>query len=207
LEGNGTAPIESRDAGDGGRPTSPALLALAGLLSAVLDGLVPEDWVVGRWSTGLVFGCGLWVYFAAFERRRGVLRLVALAGACTVAWPLAQYFALHALMTLHRLGWIASHGAAIPLPVFFAGGLCGGACVIGAGLPLLTGGAGRKLLDLAALGALSGGVLGALAGAAYETHADTVLNESSLLYLIWQPSTAWVLGALLQWGHSRRDRP
>jgi hypothetical protein len=185
--------------------SSVLLLALAGLGSALFTVIVASAGYLQRISVGLNFGIALAVYFVWYEGYRRWKKMLGFIFACAAAFPAASaagfplliVFPMHASMSSDRLDF--------PIPIFFAAGCIGAFIVLAAGSFLL--GPRRftwKFLGTLSLWSLGGGFLGVI-GTPTDVISTHGYNHMFLLFLVWQPGVAILLGLLL--GRERRALP
>ncbi len=173
-------------------------LAVAGLGSALPTAIVPLKADVGEFSIGFVFGVALAFYFVVWERLSNLATIALFICVCTAAFPAAEYAAMK-LETLFPVnGSMGSARLDIPMPVFFGAGCVGAFLVLAAGLFVY----GPRTINWKSLGmvllwSIGGGFLGVLGGGADGILTHGTYNKMLLLFLIWQPGAAVLLGLLL----------
>jgi hypothetical protein len=182
--------------------TSPALLALAGLISGALTIVVSSVPRMQDIGVGFVFGLVLIGYFKGYEKQRSSLKLALFLCICTIAWPASNLSAYGAMAIGLALSLANPESINVPLPVFFVGGFMGALIVLGAGTTLF----GHRQLNGRAVGiallySVGCGVLGVIAAAADGIRTEGTYHNMRYLPLIWQPGTALMLGLLI-----RKDR-
>ncbi len=171
--------------------TSCAFLVLAGLASAAAAAFIPLPLTVG-----LAYGIAIALYFVLAEGQRNLLKVVAFITASASAFLIAFFAAVF-------LSGIFPHDTdsariGVPVPVFACAGFLGAYLVLAAALYLFgpqirSGWSSLRIL----LWALGGAVLGGLGAMADRTFIDSSQNRSFLLYLIWQPGVALLIGLML----------
>jgi hypothetical protein len=173
-------------------------LAIAGLTSAAftLGEFVRGD--LGQYSVGFVFGVALTVYFVLREGLRNPARILAFLAACTAAYIASVSSGFWLAFTFPGEGDSGSARMNIPMPVLFGAGYVGAFIVLAAGLFLF----GPRRISWDSIGrvllwSLGGGVLGVLGGGADGLQTWGPYHEFLLLYLVWQPGAAALLGWLL----------
>jgi hypothetical protein len=194
------------------RPTksSIALLALAGCGSAALTLFTTS---VPRlefqiFYVGFIFGVTLCVYFLAYEGYRNPAKIGGFICACIAAYP-AAVFAGFGLQTVFPVnGSMGSAGLDIPMPVFFAAGALGALIVITAGVMLFGDhNIGRNAVRMVLLGTVGGGILGVIGGGADGLRTRGTYHDLVLLFLIWQPGVAALLGQVLRYQRGTLPKP
>jgi hypothetical protein len=171
--------------------SSVALLALAGMGSALLTSAIPFKAFFAEFSVGFVFGVSLSFYFVVYGGFRNPGKILTFICACTAAFPAAQFSAVGLLFVFRSDASAASANFDLPMPVLFGAGWVGAFLVLTAGIFLFGHGTiNWKSLRMALVLSVAGGLLG-LAG------RDP--NKMLRLFLIWQPGTALLLGLLLAW--------
>lgn len=178
--------------------SSLVLLAIAGLASAALTlgNFIPGD--LGQYSVGFTFGLALTIYFVLREGVRNPAKIFAFLAACTAAYQAAVSTAVGMDRIFPATGSMGSARLDIPMPVFFGAGCVGAFLVLAAGLFLfgprdISGDSIAKVL----LWSLGGGLLGVLGGGADSLRTKGTYQNFFLLYLVWQPGAAALLGWLL----------
>ncbi len=174
------------------------LLAAAGLVSAAFTLVDPFKADVAQFAVGFVFGAALAVYFAIYEGHRNPAKIAAFICACTAAFPLSESAAFRLVELFHVNGSMGSARLDIPMPVFFGAGFMGAFPVLAAGVFLF----GRRNMTWASLGkallwSIGGGFLGVVGGGADGFLTHGTYHKMLLLFLIWQPGAAVLLGLLL----------
>jgi len=160
--------------------------------SALRDALLGQDFI------GITYGIAIAFYFIVFERLRSVQQVALFIFVSTCAYPAAEFtaFALYDKFPGNHPASTNSQDLGVPLPIFFVAGFLGAFLVLFAALYLFCAHLkDLRVLKLALLGALAGGVLG-MAG----WWIGTLIFPSTpqpLLFLIWQPGVCLVLAALL----------
>lgn len=173
------------------------LLAIAGLASAAftLANFVHGD--LGQFSVGFTFGLALVVYFVLCEGVRNPAKIVAFLAACTAAYIASVSSGFGLESTFPAEGNMGS-GMNIPMPVFFGSGCVGAFIVLAAGLFLFgPREIGWNSIGRVLLWSLGGGALGVLGGGTDGLRTWGTSHEFFLLYLVWQPGAASLLGYLL----------
>jgi len=174
------------------------LLAATGLVSAVLTLVAPFKTNFAEFTVGSVFGVAVAVYFVFYEGHHNPAKIAAFVCVCTAAFPLSEFVAFRLVEIFRVNGSMGSARLDIPMPVFFGAG-CMGA------LPILAGGMflfGPRNISWASLGkvllwSLGGGFLGVVGGGADGILTQGTYNKMRLLFIIWQPGAALLLGLLL----------
>lgn len=183
--------------------SSLSLLAVAGLASAVFT---LADFITGdlaQYSVGFIFGLALAIYFAIREGERNPAKIVAFLGACTAAYAAAMFSAFRLDSIFVANNPMGASRLDIPMPVFFGAGCVGAFIVLAAGIFLFRpqdiswNSLGRVLLW-----SLGGGVLGVMGGGADGLRTRGTFNNFWLLFLVWQPGAAALLGLLMN--HERK---
>jgi len=174
------------------------LLATTGLASAVLTLVVPFKTDFTEFTVGFVFGVALVVYFVFYEGHRNPAKIAAFVCVCTAAFPLSESVAYRLVEIFHVNASMGSARLDIPMPVFFGAGLIGALPVLAAGMFLF----GPRNMSWASLGrvllwSIGGGFLGVLGGGADGILTHGTYNKMPLLFIIWQPGAALLLGLLL----------
>jgi hypothetical protein len=178
--------------------TSPALLALAGLMSgafAILVSSTPADFN----GIGFAYGLVLVGYFKGFEKQQSSLKLALFLCICTLAWLVANLCAFGAIVVSHALSSVEAQSLSIPLPVFFVGGFTGALLVLGAGIILF----GQRQVNGHVVGtvllcSVGSGILGVIGAAADGIRTQGTYHNMRYLPLMWQPGTALMLGLLIR---------
>lgn len=174
------------------------LLAIAGLASAgfTLAEFVRGD--LGQYSVGFVFGLALVIYFVLREGLRNPAKMIAFLAACTVAYEASVSIAVGLERIFPANDDMGSARLDIPMPVFFGAGCVGAFIVLAAGLFLFVPReTSWKSIGRVLLWSLGGGVLGVLGGGADGLRTRGTYHNSFLLYLVWQPGAAALLGLVL----------
>jgi hypothetical protein len=178
--------------------SSVVLLALAGLGSALFTVATTFKGDVAEFSVGLVLGVSLAIYFVVYEGYRTPGKILTFICACTAAFPAAQFSAVGLLFVFPG---DASGGSAkfdIPVPVFFGAGWIGAFLVLAAGTFLFgPRNINWKSLRMVLPWSIAGGLLGVAGGGADGIRTHGTYHEMLLLFLIWQPGVAILLGLLL----------
>jgi hypothetical protein len=178
--------------------SSLSLLAIAGIASAVFT---LTDFITGdlaQYSVGFIFGLALAIYFALREGERNPTKIVAFLGACTAAYAASMFSAFRLDGIFRASSSMGSSRLDIPMSVFFGAGCVGAFIVLAAGIFLFRSqdiswnSVGRVLLW-----SLGGGVLGVMGGGADGLRTRGTYNNFWLLFLVWQPGAAALLGLLL----------
>ena len=175
-----------------------ALLATSGLASAVLTLVVPFKADFAEFTVGFVFGVALAIYFVFYEGHRNPAKIAAFICVCTAAFPLSESVAYRLVEIFHVNASMGSARLDIPMPVFFGAGLIGALSVLAGGMFLF----GPRSMSWASLGrvllwSIGGGFLGVLGGRADGILTHGTYNKMPLLFIIWQPGAALLLGLLL----------
>jgi len=179
--------------------TSPAFLALAGVISGAFAILISTTPQVNYIGVGLAFGLALITYFAGFEKQRSLLTLALFLCICTVAWPIANLVAFAAMVISHAVSSVDPPALSIPLPAFFVGGFAGALLVLGAGvIQFGSKQVNRRVVGMVLLCSAVGGVLGVIGAAADGIRTHWIYYDMRYLPLIWQPGAALLLGLLLR---------
>jgi hypothetical protein len=174
------------------------LLAIAGLASAgfILSDFIRGDF--GQYYVGFTFGLALAIYFVLREGVRNPAKIVAFLAACTAAYEAAVSTAVGLERIFPANGSTGSAGLDIPMPVFFGAGCVGAFIVLAAGIFLF---GPREIrwdsFGRALLWCLGGGLLGVLGVGADGLRTRGTYGNYFLLFLIWQPGAAGLLGGLL----------
>ena len=173
-------------------------LAVAGLSSALPTAAVTLKADFAEFSVGFAFGVALAFYFVVWERYSNPAKIALFIFVCTAAFPAAQHFATKLYLDFSGKLSMGSARLDIPMPVFFGAGCVGAFLVLAAGLFLF----GPRNIDWKSLGmvllwSIGGGFLGVLGGGADGILTQGTFDKMSLLFLIWQPGTAVLLGLLL----------
>ncbi|MFC5863947.1 hypothetical protein ACFPT7_16705 [Acidicapsa dinghuensis] len=179
--------------------SSVPLMALAGLISAVL---VSPIWIVYL-LVGPLWGLALVVYFFVYEKNRnliGLLLFLFVSGSAFVA-SVGTASLLAGGGSLYGMG--AAYIALPSLPFLFTAGSVGAVIVLATGV-FVFGCRGLKLKTVAniLLGSLGGGLLAVVAGFAgekmpFEARSGVIDFGYSLVFLLWQPGVAGILGLTL----------
>ena len=169
------------------------ILPLAGLASALV--IISTRWPGGFTFLGGVFGALVATYFVIFEGARNWLKIFGFVLACTAAFAASFFLSLPLYGMFDGIHNSPTH-VVIPLPVYFVAGFAGAYIVFFAGLEAFSSRPprGKQLLKLL-LWAIGGGLLGVFGGGA--ANVDTS-EHFYLLFVIWQPGAALLLGLLLQ---------
>lgn len=179
--------------------SSVAVLAVAGLASAVFTVGVGVAGYFLRASVGFTFGVALAAYFVWYEGHRNAARVVGFVCACTAAFP-AALRSVGPLMAVFGIEAATESGRVkIPMSAFFAGGCVGALIVLAAGVFLLgpQKNIGRSI-GMIALWSLGGGFLGVIGAAVDVIRTDSVGGSMYPLFIVWQPGVAALLGLLLE---------
>ncbi len=173
-------------------------LAVAGLCSALPTAAVTLKADFAEFSVGFVFGVALAFYFVVWERYSNPAKIALFIIVCTAAFPAAQHSAWELYRDFPSKLSMGSARLDIPMPVFFGAGCAGAFLVLAAGLFLF----GPRNIDWKSLGmvllwSIGGGFLGVLGAGADSILNHGTSNKMSLLFLIWQPGAAVLLGLLL----------
>ena len=105
---------------DDPKRSSIALLAVAGMLSAVLTVYKFIDTPYFLLTGGIVFGAALAVYFAIYEGYRCPLKLGLFICACAATYPVAQCAAFFSFTDVTKF-----QDQGVPIPTLFVGGAVG----------------------------------------------------------------------------------
>jgi hypothetical protein len=178
--------------------SSVALLGFAGLVSALVSSTVNlHDFEL--FFVGLAFGVALAGYFVLYEGNDNWAKMAGFVCACTAAYAAAFFFAVWLETSFPHAGSsMSSAKLDIPMSVFFAAGFVGAVIVFTAGVFLFgSRHVGWKSLGRVLLWSLGGGVLGAVGGAADGIRTNGTYHQMLLLFLVWQPGAAVLLGLLL----------
>jgi hypothetical protein len=178
--------------------SSVVLLALAGLGSALFTVATTFKADVAQFSVGLVFGVSLAIYFVVYEGYRTPGKIVTFICACTAAYPAAKFSAFGLLIVFPGDTSGGSARLDIPMPAFFGAGWIGAFLVLTAGTFLFgPRNINWKSLGMVLLWSIVGGLLGVAGGGAPGIRIHGTYHEMLLLFLIWQPGAAVLLGLLL----------
>jgi hypothetical protein len=179
------------------------LLAIAGLVSTAftLTEFVRGDF--GQYSVGCAFGLALAIYFVLREGVRNPAKIVAFLAACTAAYAASMSSGFELVGIFPANGDMGSGRWDIPMPAFFGAGCVGAFIVLAAGVFLFgPHDIGWNSIGRVLLWSLGGGVLGVLGGGADGLRTQGTFNKFLLLFLVWQPGAAALLGWLLN--HERK---
>jgi len=174
------------------------LLAATGLASAVLTLVAPFKTDFAEFTVGFVFGVAVAVYFVFYEGHRNPAKIAAFVCVCTAAFPLSESVAFRLVEIFHVNGSMGSARLDIPMPVFLGAGFMGALPVLAGGMFLF----GPRNMSWASLGkvllwSIGGGFLGVVGGGADGILTHGTYNKMRLLFIIWQPGAALLLGMLL----------
>ena len=179
---------------------SSAILALAGLGSALISVTVNSLGDFEVFFVGFAFGVALASYFVVYEEYRNWAKLGGFICSCTAAYPAAFLIAFW-LETIppHDGSSMSSAKLDIPMSVFFGAGFVGAMIVFSAGVFLFgSRSVGWKSIAQVLLYSIGGGTLGAVGGAADGILTSGTYHQMRLLFLVWQPGAAVLLGLLLR---------
>ena len=180
--------------------SSVALLASAGLGSALLSMTITSVHNFELLFVGFVFGIVLAGYFVVYEGYRNWAKVIGFVCACTAAYAAAVFFAFWLETNFPDDGFsMSSAKLDIPMSVFFGAGFVGAVIVFSAGVFLFgSRNVGWKSLVKVLLWSIAGGVLGVVGGVADGIRTDGTYHQMLLLFLVWQPGAAVLLGLLLR---------
>jgi hypothetical protein len=185
------------------------LLAVAGLGSALLtvSGILKGD-VAGFLGIGFLFGGALAVYFVVCENYRRPAKIAGFICACTAAFPASVLSIFPLMAEFPTQDTMSSPKIDFPAPEYFGAGCVGAFVVLAAGVFSF----GRRNLNWTStrrilLLTIGGGLLGVAGGRAGSARTNGTYHDMVLLFLIWQPGAAMLLGALLKWEMEPRAAP
>ena len=179
--------------------SSAPLMALAGLISAVL---ISPIWILYP-LIGPLWGLALVVYFFAYEKNRNPIALLLFlfvsGGAFVASLKIASLLANGG--SLYGMG--APYMSLPSLPFLFTAGSAGAVIVLATGV-FAFGCAGFrwKTIGNILLGSVGGGLLAVVAGLAgntmpFEARSKIIDFGYALVFLLWQPGVAAILGLTL----------
>ncbi len=179
--------------------SSASLMALAGLTSAVL---ISPIWILYM-LIGPLWGIALVVYFFRYEKNRNPIALLLFlfisGGAFEASVKIASL--LTGGGSLYGMG--AAYIALPSLPFLFTAGSAGALIVLATGvLAFGSGGLTLKTVANILLGSAGGGLLAVIAGFAgenlpFEARSRFIDFGYALVFLLWQPGVAGILGLTL----------
>jgi hypothetical protein len=179
--------------------SSVPLMALAGLISAVL---ISPIWIVYL-LIGPLWGLAIVVYFFAYEKNHnliGLLLFLFVSGSAFVASVKTASLLVDG-SSLYGMG--AAYFALPSLPFLFTAGSAGALIVLATGVFVFgCGGLKWKTVANVLLGSVGGGSLAVLAGFAggklpFEARSRVIDFGYALVFLLWQPGVAGILGLTL----------
>ncbi len=175
------------------------LMALAGLISAVI---ISPIWILYL-LIGPLWGIALVVYFFTYEKNRNPIALLLFlfisGGAFEASVKIASLLADGG--SLYGMG--AAYMALPSLPFLFIAGSAGALIVLATGvLAFGSGGLKPKTTANILLGSAGGGLLAVAAGFAgenlpFEARSRFIDFGYALVFLLWQPGVAGILGLTL----------
>jgi len=179
--------------------SSAPLMALAGLISAVL---ISPIWILYP-LIGPLWGLALVVYFFAYEKNRNPIALLLFlfvsGGAFVASLKIASLLANGG--SLYGMG--APYMSLPSLPFLFTAGSAGAVIVLATGV-FAFGCAGFrwKTIGNILVGSVGGGLLAVVAGLAgntmpFEARSKIIDFGYALVFLLWQPGVAAILGLTL----------
>jgi len=173
-------------------------MALAGLISAIL---ISPIWIVYL-LIGPLWGFALVVYFFAYEKNRNLIGLLLFLFVSGSAFEASLGIASLLAGGGPSYGW----GPYIPLPslpFLFTAGSVGAVIVLATGVFVFgCGGLKWKTVANILLGSVGGGLLAVVAGFVgenmpFEARSGVIDFGYSLVFLLWQPGVAGILGLTL----------
>jgi len=174
-------------------------MALAGLISAVL---ISPIWILYV-LIGPLWGLALVVYFFAYEKNRNLIRLLLFLFVSGCAFEASMGVASRLTDGSSLYGMGAAYISLPSLPFLFTSGSVGAVIVLATGVFVF--GCGELKLKTVAnilLGSVGGGLFAVLAGfegerMPFEARSGVIDFGFSLVFLLWQPGVAGILGLTL----------
>jgi hypothetical protein len=179
--------------------SSVPLMALAGLISAVL---ISPMWIVYL-LIGPLWGLALVVYFFAYEKSRNLIGLLLFLFVSGSAFGASVKIASLLAGGSPSFGMGAAYVGLPSLPFLFNAGSAGAVIVLATGVFVFGyGGLKWKTVANILLGSAGGGFLAVVAGLVgermpFEARSGVIDFGYSLVFLLWQPGVASILGLTL----------